>query len=108
VNSGKLRDVVVLQVVSETVDALGQPIQSWANVGTYRAHVRDLQGRESVIARQVKPSLTHAVETRRLPVTVSPVTHRFLHEGRVLNVDSSIDVRGDKSNYIHYCQSTPA
>jgi head-tail adaptor len=99
------RQRVTLQVVSELVDSVGQPLSTWTSVGTYYARVRGLKGSELTLLGQTVSILERAVETRKLPVEVRPEKHRFLFGTEVLNVQSSIDVNEDGQNYIHYCSS---
>lgn len=89
---GQLRNVVLLQVETETKDRLGQPIQTWTDVGAYRAWVRYLTGREAIIARQVVATATHAVTMRYLGPGV-PITtkHRIVFRGRNLGIVASGD-----------------
>jgi SPP1 family predicted phage head-tail adaptor len=71
VRSGRFRQRVQLQQLGpETFDSFSQPIVSWQTIGTYWAYVRPLQGRELVVAKQIKAELTHAVTFRWLGIAV--------------------------------------
>lgn len=88
--SGRLRHRLELQAPAEVADSFGQRRKTWTTVGTYWGEVRPLAGREAEVARQTRADLTHAVTTRGGPA-VTP-KHRWLFEGRVLQVHSALDV----------------
>jgi SPP1 family predicted phage head-tail adaptor len=108
--AGALRDRVKLQQLVETPDALGQPVQSWTDLGTYWANVRELAGRRAVTARQLNAEVTHAVTLRNLPTFVKAATHRLVMvggatDGRILGIDSVIDADGLGRRYELTCKA---
>lgn len=101
---GRLANRVTVQSLSETPDALGQPIPSWSAVGTYWADVSELSGQKLVVARQVHADVTHEVTVRNLPVKINPLRHRLVGvggtlDGRILNVLAATDVDGKDRHY---------
>ena len=46
--AGQLKNKVTLQTLTETVDPIGQPINTWVDVATVWADIRYLSGLESI------------------------------------------------------------
>jgi SPP1 family predicted phage head-tail adaptor len=105
IRAGGMRHRVTLQVMSEAQDSVGQPIQSWADVGTFWANVREMSGREAVTARQLNAELTHAVTMRGVGATIKAATHRLVASGRVLGIESVIDAEGNGSRLELLCKA---
>lgn len=89
-NVGTMRDRVTIQRGTDTRDAYGQPITTWATVGTYYADLHHLSGREAVNALQIKAEATHKV-TLRYVVPITP-KDRLLFGTRVFNIVDVNDV----------------
>lgn len=90
--SGKLRHRVTLQVNNPSDDTAGQPIESWSDVGTFRAEVRGVSGAESIVADRLKITATHAVTMRGVGVQILPDRHRLDFKGRKLAIKVADDV----------------
>lgn len=75
----KLDKRITIQAVQATLDAAGQPVESWADVATVWAEVRPFRGGERFLARQVVgKSVTTFVVRYLAGVTVR---HRIVYEG---------------------------
>ncbi len=83
--AGLIRQRVKVQTGTETRDAHGGVIRTFADTATRWASVTPLSGRELYEAQQVVADVTHLVVFRH-PNPVTPIT-RLVHEGRVLNVE---------------------
>lgn len=83
---GKLRDRVLIQSPVRTPDGQGGFVLTWQDVDTVWATVRQLAGREYLLAQQLGTALSHEVSMRyRADVVPS---WRLIHDGRVLDVHS--------------------
>ena len=82
--AGKLRHRVIIQYMTETPDAYGEPIRSWATLTTVWASIAPVGGREAARADMVSADSTHTVTMRYYP-GLSP-THRFLWGTRVFEI----------------------
>jgi SPP1 family predicted phage head-tail adaptor len=97
----KLQQRITIQRRSSTLDAYGQEINSWSDIGTVWAEVKPLSGREKMRtnAMVVESQLTHQVTVRYstlfLPST-SADAWRILFESRIFNITASWNV--DESN----------
>jgi len=56
---GRMRNRVTIQKGTETADAYGQPVITWADFATRWAQITPLRGSERVQALQLDASLTH-------------------------------------------------
>jgi SPP1 family predicted phage head-tail adaptor len=65
-NTGALRERLVVQTETETQDTTGEPIRSWqaSSIGTRWGRIRPLRGRELFQAGQVDARITHEITMR--------------------------------------------
>lgn len=93
--SGKLRQRVTVQLVTQTQDSYGEPVESWAEIDTVWAEVKPATGQERFVASadQQLATLTHVVNMRYLD-GLSPVNHRLLWGTRVLDIETVQDPTG--------------
>lgn len=107
INSGRLRQRVTLQSVTETADGYGQPIQTWTDVATFWAEVSPLTGNEAVNVKQIWATATHKVRLRYQgsAITLSP-TQRFklIKNDRILNLVNINNVEERNRSYECLCQ----
>lgn len=89
---GGLRDRVEIQSRGAPQNGYGEPVLAWATLATVWARVEPISGRETWQAQQAQADVTHRVTVRTYPGLTSKM--RFLLGGRVLNIDSVIDVEG--------------
>jgi len=61
VREGARRTHLVLQRLTETPDALNQPVQSWTDIADYYALVRPLRGQEAIVAKQTRATASDAI-----------------------------------------------
>jgi SPP1 family predicted phage head-tail adaptor len=88
-DSGKLRHALRIEQVSESRDAIGGAVESWAEVVTVRGSLEPLSGRELIAAAQVHAEVTARARFRY----VSGVTPkmRIVFDGRQYDILSVID-----------------
>jgi SPP1 family predicted phage head-tail adaptor len=102
--AGQLRHRVTLESPVASLDAYRQESRSWATVGTYWAFVRSPEGREAVIARQLRADVTHVVTMRYLGSTTLNAECRLVFRGRTLNILSVLNVDERRRTYELHCQ----
>ena len=89
---GKLRHVIALQEVTNTVDAGGGQGRTWATTAIVWAEVKPASGREQLHAMQLQDSVTHRI-TIRYCSDVKPTSKwRILFDGRHFNIRSVLNV----------------
>lgn len=68
-HAGDLKDQVAIQrqKYPATADEYGAPIEEWETIATRRARVRDANGRELWLGRQVEPEVSLSVDLYYLP-----------------------------------------
>ena len=90
--AGNLDQRVTLERMQGGQDELGQPLpDEWAPLGVCWAAVLPLQGREYIAAQAVQSDVTTRIVIRFRP-GITPAD-RVVHEGRIYNITSVIDVR---------------
>lgn len=87
--AGTLRHRVAIQALTHTQNEYGEPVETWAAVGTVWAEVRAAAGAERFVsgADQEQATITHMV-TMRWFDGLSPVNHRLVWRERTLDVES--------------------
>lgn len=104
----KLQQRITIQRRSSTLDAYGQEINSWSDIGTVWAEVKPLSGREKmrINAMVVESQLTHQVTVRYLTLFLPSTTAdawRILFESRVFNITASWNVDEANKTIIFDC-----
>jgi SPP1 family predicted phage head-tail adaptor len=92
--AGKLDKLVVFQSRAATLDAYGQKTGAWSDVASVWAGIRPVTAREALAAREVTPTLTHAITVRyddRL-VGLDAAALRIVLGSRVFNPGPPRDV----------------
>lgn len=90
--AGNLDQRVTIERQAGGVDELGQPLpDAWSAIGSCWAAVLPLQGREFISAQAVASEVTTRVVIRYRP-GITPAD-RVVHDGRIFNIVSVIDVR---------------
>ena len=64
VRAGQLDKVVTIEAVTETQNARGEPVPSWAAEATVWARIEPLRGQELVTAQQRAANVTHKITMR--------------------------------------------
>jgi SPP1 family predicted phage head-tail adaptor len=107
--AGKLCHRLRYQEATETVDALGQPVQTWATVlAVVWAEVRTPSGREAAKAQAWQASVDH-VFVMRWPFYAIQPTGRFLDldaqegsPGGIYNIVRAVDEDGQRTTLTVY------
>jgi SPP1 family predicted phage head-tail adaptor len=104
----KLQQRITVQRRSTTLDAYGQEINSWINIGTVWAEVKPLSGREKMRsnAMVVEAELTHQVTVRYSELFTPSTTAdawRILFGTRIFNITASMNVDEADKTIIFDC-----
>ena len=93
-NAGTLKHRVSIQSQSTSVDAYGEPADTWSTDETVWASVIPVSGNEQMIGQSATGVITHNV-TMRYNTSASP-KKRLLFGSRILGIESVINV--DEAN----------
>ncbi len=88
--AGRLRHRVDLQQLSPTLNAMGEPSETWTTYATVSADVEPISGNERLAVQQAQADTTHRVTMRFRKGLAA--THRILHRSRALNITSTRNV----------------
>jgi SPP1 family predicted phage head-tail adaptor len=88
IDPGSLRTPVILQSVTTSKDSVGQPIETWTDLGTLWARVSPLSAREQWWASQTQASTTHQVTIRYDARVVPTARLKIAGTSRILNIES--------------------
>lgn len=88
-NPGILRTVVTFQRATETQDASGSVVQTWATLAKRRMELRPVSGQEILSGQQKVGEITHKGRIR-YDATVGDLSpkDRIVTSGRVLHIQS--------------------
>jgi SPP1 family predicted phage head-tail adaptor len=100
IDPGRLRERITIQQASETRNALGESVQSWATFAERWASVDGLSSREVLLTGQQQTEITHRVRLRYVDGFKS--TMRILWRNRVLEVTSLLE-HGNRSEHEALC-----
>lgn len=89
IDPGRLRERVTIQQATETRNALGETMQSWATFAERWASVDGISSREVLLQGQQKTEVSHRVRMRY--VTGMTQTMRLVWRGRVLEISSLLE-----------------
>lgn len=81
-----MRQVLVIEVLSQAPDSTGQPADTWSEAATVRGLVQPATGTEVQIANQLKAKISHGITIRHPGFTVNPALHRINMQGRIFNI----------------------
>jgi SPP1 family predicted phage head-tail adaptor len=87
---GSLRQRIELQSRTDTQDATGQAVPTWATYATVWAAIEPLTGRELIAAKQAQSQDTVKVRCRYLTGILT--THRVLFGTRILAINAVINL----------------
>lgn len=104
----RLQQRITVQRRSSTLDAYGQEINSWTNIGIVWAEVKPIGGSEKMRdnAMIVESQLTHKVTVRFSALFLPSIeadAWRILFGARVLNITSSMNVDEESKLIIFDC-----
>lgn len=104
--AGKYRQRLTLMAppAQETFDTVGQPIASFAAVGTYWGEVVPTSGKEQVAADSVKHVGSHTVTMRYPGSTPITTRHQITLKGRTLNIININDTEERGRQLVLLCQ----
>ena len=102
--AGKLRHRLIVQQLqdTETLDSVGQPVQTWRTFGHMWGSVEPLSGRELYNAAQIQPDVTHKVTMRYRAGIAAKM--RIQHKARTLDILSVTDTDEREIELILMCK----
>ena len=89
IDPGRLRERVTIQQATETRNALGETVQSWATFAERWASVDGISSREVLLQGQQKTEVSHRVRMRYVDGMTQ--TMRLAWRGRVLEISSLLE-----------------
>jgi SPP1 family predicted phage head-tail adaptor len=101
INAGSLRERVTVQQASESRNALGETVLSWATFAERWASVEGVSSRESLAYGQQQISVSHRVRLRYLAGLTQSM--RLVWRGRTLEIVSLLE-HGNRSEHELLCQ----
>jgi len=100
IDPGRLRERITIQAATETRNAIGEVVQSWATFAERWASVDGLSSREVLLQGQQRTEISHRVRLRYVDGFKS--TMRILWRGRVLEITSLLE-HGNRSEHEALC-----
>ena len=94
ISAGQLNHRMLIQQPMAVKDALGAPIQVWADVATVWAEIQPLSGREARIADRVAAEVTHQITVRYRSDLDDPqvvARMRVLFRGRIFSIHAALN-----------------
>lgn len=101
INAGSLRERVTVQQASESRNALGETVLSWATFAERWASVEGVSSRESLAYGQQQISVSHRVRLRYLAGLTQSM--RIVWRGRTLEIVSLLE-HWNRSEHELLCQ----
>lgn len=89
IDPGRLRERVTIQQATETRNALGETVQSWATYGERWASVDGLSSREVLLQGQQQTEISHRVRMRYVDGMTNMM--RLSWRGRILEITSLLE-----------------
>jgi SPP1 family predicted phage head-tail adaptor len=86
---GKLRHRVTIEQVTETRDADGSVIETWATYATVQASIEPVSGREYFAVQSTQADVTHRIYTRYVSAVVPRM--RVKYGSRIFEILSVIN-----------------
>lgn len=87
--AGQLRNVVMLQQRSTSLDSHGQQVTTWSNLFPGRANIEPLSSRELLASQAVQNELSHRITMRYRSEFATPIAAagwRIVYKGRYFNL----------------------
>lgn len=85
---GLLNRLFVLQAVTGSVDAIGQPVGSWTAVQTFWGHIKVSNGYEAIKANATAEVGKVSIRARYPVSKVATAGMRLTHDGVTYNIQS--------------------
>ena len=101
IDPGRLRERVTIQRASESRNALGETVLTWATYAERWASVEGVSARESLTAGQSQIDVSHRVRLRYVDGLTQNM--RFLWRGRKLEIVSLLE-HANRSEHEALCQ----
>lgn len=104
--AGRLRHMIQIEEAVTTADSSGDPVTVWTAIGTTRADILPIRGREAVFGNQTLSEFDTKIIVRWSPLTeLITAKHRLTHQGTIFNVVSPAHVAMGKEEIEILCKS---
>ena len=104
--AGRLRHQIEIQAAVTTADEYGDPVTTWATIGTARAEVSPVGGKEATYGNQTLAEMDTKIYVRWSPLTEAiTARHRILHQGTIFNIVSAAQIMLGKRSIELRCKS---
>lgn len=103
---GRLNQRITIQRPSSTLDAYGQPTDSWVTVATVWAHIRALRSKESMQTLVINSESLYKITTRYSAALLPPQTvdaWRIVYGSRIFNIVSVSNPDEDNKQLVFDC-----
>lgn len=105
--AGQLRHYVTYQeITGESVDADGQPIDTWGDVGVIPASLRTMNGKEIIQAQQIQAQADHVI-THRYQGYPIKASGRYQMDGRTFHIAWVNNLDGRDREILAYVTEQP-
>ena len=106
--AARLRDKVIIQAYTDTIDAAGGPTITWATFITRYASIVPLNGNEYFTAQQLNVDISVRIRLRydTLAATITS-KHRVLWGSRIYDILTVINRQERNKEIILMCQENP-
>lgn len=102
--AGKLRQRITLQEVTETRDAVGGIIQTWADVRKVWAQVEPLSGQERFAVDHAKADIDTRITVRGPSASDVTPKMRILFGAKIFDIESILDIESRDIRREIYCK----
>lgn len=96
--AGLLRHKVTIQTATETQDAIGQRVSTWAALATRWAAIEPMTGREYHGSEALQSEVTHKIRLRHVEDVTAKM--RVIYGSRTFEIISAINV-GERDKQLH-------
>lgn len=99
--AGRLNTKITIESKTETIDSVGDPVNTWATYAEAWAEVRTQSGKEFIRARELHSELTHVLTLRWISGVTTDM--RVNNNGAYYNILSVFDPTTRKRELRLYC-----
>lgn len=100
---GALREVVTIQARGSAQDGLGEVVETWTDVATVRATVRDASGREYLAADAVQNKAKTKIIIRYRSDVAAEM--RVAHGETLYNIETVLNPSGQRTYLLLMCST---
>ena len=91
IRAGRLRHVMEIEQATETRNAIGEAVQTWATFATRRVSIEPFQGREFWSAKQVNAERQLRVRMRHVDGLTTKMRLNWMAQSRIFDILSVVN-----------------